>query len=173
MEGFSPCVSPMWSDTSWLVTSSPSRSSHVGSVCVIIVFLFFRLLWFGEQELITILFDVWVASRLTIFVSIFSSLPMTSCMPFAVVSLVFSRPAMNSLASPICDSRSRTRLFLRARPSLTFFSSASNWAIVLLQALRAVLLNSCSGFSVLTFEDLCLVEVVGNVGVVCGSQGRG
>ena len=56
------------------------------------------------------------------------------------------------------------------RHSFNLFNSTSCWVIVLLHAFRAVLLNSASAFVTLTLEDLCLPDVVGNLGT-WGSEG--
>ena len=59
------------------------------------------------------------------------------------------------------SSRFIILLFLISSDSFIRLISASCWVIVLLQALRAVLLNSSSGSLLFTLEDLCLVAYEG------------
>ena len=110
-----------------------------------------------------------------IHVSLLSILAILSRMEFVVSgeSLGLSLVAMKSAACPICDSNCKILLFLMSIPSFKRFISTSCWVIVLLHASRAVFWNSCSGFSVLTLEDLCLVDPVGNACCEGGFGGAG
>ena len=104
--------------------------------------------------------------------SILSILSITFLRTFSVVSIGASLEAIWSLAYPICDSSCMIRLFLMSLLSFRVFSSTSCWAMVLLQEFTAVLRNSTSGLETVILDDLCLDDVVGNLGwVLCSIVG--